>query len=309
MNPFDLPGPEFLLFFIGLSVLAIVALIVTRKVAESSRAPKLDLSDPYVIAYLRGAEPETLRVAAVSLIDRGLLLATGTQLQVAEKASSDAVRRPIEKELLRKFKRADEASSIFDDSRLRATCKPYEQTLKAAGLLPSVAINNARLSRLLIASGVLGGVAIVKVLIALERGRTNVWFLIILTVVAFVIAVKISFPRLTESGKTMIADLQNLYSGLKDRAKFLRPGGATIEPLMLAAVFGVGALSSADFAFAQLLFPRAKATADSAMWNSTTSCGSSCSSSFGDSGSSCSSSSCGSSCGGGCGGGCGGCGG
>ena len=309
MNPFDLPGPEFLLFFIGLSVVAIVALIVTRKIAETSRAPKLDLSDPYVIAYLRGAEPETLRVAAVSLIDRGLLLATGTQLQTAEKASSDAVRRPIEKELLRKFKRADEAKSIFDDSRLRATCKPYEQTLKAAGLLPSEAIAGARWTRLLIACGVLGGVALVKILIALERGRTNVWFLIILTVIAIVAAVKISFPRLTESGKAMIADLQNLYSGLKDRAKFLHSGGATIEPLMLAAVFGVGALASADFAFAQLLFPRAKAAADAAAWNSTTSCGSSCSSSFGSGGTSCSSSSCGSSCGGGCGGGCGGCGG
>jgi hypothetical protein len=107
----------------------------------------------------------------------------------------------------------------------------------------------------------------------------------------------------------MIADLQNLYSGLKDRAGFFRPGGATIEPLMLAAVFGVGALSSADFAFTHVLFPRAKAAADAATWNSTTSCGSSCNSTFGSGGTSCSSSSCGSSCGGGCGGGCGGCGG
>lgn len=297
MNPFDLPGPEFLLFFIGLSALAIVALVVTRKIAERSAAPKLDLSDPYLIAYLRGAEPETLRVAAVSLIDRGLLVATGTQLKTAENASLDAVRQPIEKELLRKFKRADEASAIFEDSRLQATCKPYEQTLKSVGLLPSETIAGARWTRLLIACGVLGGVAIVKILIALERGRTNVWFLIVLTIVAIFVAAKISFPRLTESGKTMIADLQNLYSGLKDRTLFLRSGGATIEPLMLAAVFGVGALESSDFAFTHTLFPRAKAAAQSS---------STCGSSYG---SSCSSSSCGSSCGGGCGGGCGGCGG
>ena len=297
MNPFDLPGPEFLFFFIGLSVLALIALVVTRKVAESSAAPKLDLSDPYLIAYLRGAEPETLRVAAVSLIDRGLLIATGTQLKAAENASADAVRRPIEKELLRRFKRADEATAIFDDSRLKATCKPYEQTLKNAGLLPSESIAGARWARLLIVSAILGGVAIVKILIALERGRTNVWFLIILAVLAIVAAAKLSFPRLTESGKAMIADLQNLYAGLKDRALFLRTGGATIEPLMLAAVFGVGALESADFAFTNILFPRAKTAAQSS-----STCGSSC-------GSSCNSSSCGSSCGGGCGGGCGGCGG
>jgi uncharacterized protein (TIGR04222 family) len=299
MNPFDLPGPQFLVFYLGLSALAIIALVLSRKYAESSRAPKIDLSDPYLIAYLRGAEPETLRVATVSLIDRGLLVATGTQLKTAEKASPDAVRRPIEKELLHRFKRADEATAIFDDSRLRATCHPYEHTLKDAGLLPNVAIQSSRLTRLLIACAIVGGVGVVKLLVAFARGRTNVWILIILMVVALVIAVKISFPRLTESGKAMIADLQNLYSGLKDRAPLLQTGGATIEPMMLAAVFGIGALASTSFAFTHALFPRASKQAQSG-WSS---CGSSC-------GSSCNSSSCGSSCGGGgCGGGCGGCGG
>jgi uncharacterized protein (TIGR04222 family) len=302
MNPFDLPGPQFLVFFIVLSVITLIAIVVTRKFAESAGPAKLDLSDPYLIAYLRGGEPETLRVAAVSLIDRGLLVATGTQLKTADKASPDAVRHPVEKELLRKFKRADEASTIFADSRLEATCKPYEKTLKTAGLLPSESIVGARWTRLLIACALLGGVAVVKILIALERGRTNVWFLVILTAAAIFIAAKISFPRLTESGKAMLGDLQNLYSGLKERASFLRSGGATIEPMMLAAVFGVAALQSSDFAFTHALFPRVKAADSASSWSSTSGCGSSCSGS-----------SCGSSCGGGgcggCGGGCGGCGG
>jgi uncharacterized protein (TIGR04222 family) len=299
MNPFDLTGPQFLVFYLGLSALVIIALVLTRKYTESFRAPKLDLSDPYLIAYLRGSAPEALGVAAVSLIDRGLLVATGTQLKTAEKASPDAVRRPIEKELLHRFKRADEATVIFDDSRLRATCKPFEQTLKNAGLLPNEQIQNSRLTRLLIACVIVGGVGSIKLLVALARGRTNVWFLVILMVVTLVIAFKLSFPRLTESGKAMIADLQNLYSGLKDRALLLPTGGATIEPMMLAAVFGVGALAGPSFAYTHSLFPRAA----NQQAVSSSSCGSSC-------GSSCSSSSCGSSCGGGgCGGGCGGCGG
>jgi uncharacterized protein (TIGR04222 family) len=303
MNPFDLPGPEFLFFYLGLSVLVIIALVLTRRAAESSATPRLDLSDPYLIAYLRGGEPETLRVAVVSLIDRGLLVATGTQLKRAEHASLGSVRRPIETELLRKFGHADEAASIFTDSRLQATCKPYEEALKNAGLLPSESMEHARLARVFVACFVLGGVGIAKLFIALERGRTNVGFLIILIIVAIFFAVKFSFPRLTESGKAMIADLRSLYSGLKDRALFLQPGGATIEPMMLAAVFGVGALEGANFAFTRTLFPRAKTATQSGSCGSsyacsTTSCGTS------------SSSSCGSSCGGGgCGGGCGGCGG
>ena len=301
MNPFDLTGPQFLVFYIGLSALALIAIVLTRKYAESSEAPKLDLSDPYLIAYLRGAEPEALRVATVSLIDRGLLVATGTQLKTADKASADSVRRPIEKELLHRFKRADEATAIYDDARLRATCKPFEQTLKNAGLLPNEQINSSRMTRLLIACAIVGGVGVIKVLVALARGRTNVWFLVILMVAAIVIAIKISFPRLTESGKAMIADLQNLYSGLKDRALSLHTGGATIEPMMLAAVFGVGALAGPSFAFTDSLFPRARKEAASG----SSSCGSSCGSV-----SSCGSSDGGSGCGGGgCGGGCGGCGG
>lgn len=303
MNPFDLTGPQFLVFYIGLSALALIAIVLTRKYAESYGAPKLDLSDPYLIAYLRGAEPEALRVATVSLIDRGLLVATGTQLKTADKASAEAVRRPIEKELLHRFKRADEATAIFDDARLRATCKPFEQTLKNAGLLPNEQIHSSRITRLLIACAIVGGVGVIKVLVALARGRTNVWFLVILMVATIVIAIKISFPRLTESGKALIADLQNLYSGLKDRALFLQTGGASIEPMMLAAVFGVSALAGPSFAYTHSLFPRATANQQQAGWSS--SCGSSCSSV-----SSCGSSDGGSGCGGGgCGGGCGGCGG
>jgi uncharacterized protein (TIGR04222 family) len=211
------------------------------------------------------------------------------------------VRRPIEKELLHRFKRADEATAIFEDARLRATCKPFEQTLKNAGLLPNEQIHSSRMTRLLIACAMLGGAGVIKVLVALSRGRTNIWFLVVLMVVAIVIAIKISFPRLTESGKAMIADLQNLYSGLKDRAPLLQTGGATIEPMMLAAVFGVGALAGPSFAYTHALFPRATANQQT---GSSSSCGSSCNSV------SCGSSDGGSGCGGGgCGGGCGGCGG
>ena len=294
MNPFDLTGPQFLLFYLVLSVLVIIVLVYLRRSAESPATPKLDLSDPYLIAYLRGGEPETLRVATVSLIDRRLLVATGTELKCADNASTASVRRPIEKELMRKFKSANEAALIYEDHGLLATCKPYERTLKQAGLLPTEWMERARMTRVGVACFLLAGIAIAKIFIALERGHTNIWFLVILMGVAIFCVVKFSFPRLTESGKAMVADLRNLYSGLKDRAFFLQPGGATIESMMLAAVFGVGALEGANFAYTRVLFPRAKKESGS--------CGASCGSACG--------SSCGSSCGGGgCGGGCGGCGG
>lgn len=292
MNPFDLSGPQFLLFYFGFSALVIIALVFLRRTAESPATPRIDLSDPYLIAYLRGGESEALRVATVSLIDRKLLVATGKEIKCAANAATASVRRPIEKELLRKFQQSGEATSIFEDYGLLATCKPYELTLKAARLLPDESMERARTTRVGIACFLLFGVAITKILIALERGHTNIWFLVILMGIAIFFAVKFSFPRLTESGKSMLAGLQNLYSGLKERAPLMLTGGATIEPMMLAAVFGIGALEGTNFAFTRVLFPRASKDLSS------TSCSAACGSS------------CGSSCGGGgCGGGCGGCGG
>lgn len=304
MNPFDLPGPQFLLFYLIFAGVVIAGLAFWRRRAElSAGAPRLDLSDPYLIAYLRGGEAEVLRVATVSLIDRGLLVRNGRQLQRAENASPDSVRRPVEQALLKKYARGGEVSWMFEDDGLSTACQAYEATLRQARLLPDEYVNQARLVRLVVACFLLSGVGFTKVLIALDAGRTNVGFLIILTIAAIVVAAAISFPRLTESGKAMIEDVQRLYSGLRDRAPLLSSGGAGIEPMMLAAVFGVGALAGPAFSYAGDLFPRAKRSQSNAC-GTDGGCGSSCSSSSCSSGSSC-----GSSCGGGCGGGCGGCGG
>jgi uncharacterized protein (TIGR04222 family) len=301
MNPFDLPGPQFLLFYTVFAAAVVAGVVFWRRRAElSSSSPRIDLSDPYLIAYLRGGEREVLRVATVTLIDRGLLNRNGSHIWRAENASPDSVRRPVEQALLMKYARGGEVSWMFEDDGLSKACEPYGHTLRRARLLPDESVNQARLVRLVIASFVLTGVGFTKVFIALDAGRTNVGFLIVLIIVSVVIAAAVSFPRLTESGRTTIEDVQSLYSGLRDRSGLLNPGGAGIEPMMLAAVFGVGALAGPGFSFASGLFPDQRKRANGSCGAGDGGCGSS--------GSSCSSS-CGSSCGGGCGGGCGGCGG
>ena len=301
MNPFDLPGPQFLLFYTVFAAAVVAGLVFWRRRAElSSSSPRIDLSDPYLIAYLRGGEREVLRVATVTLIDRGLLVRNGSVIQRAENASPDSVRRPVEQALLKKYARGGEVSWMFEDDGLSTACRSYGDTLRRARLLPDESVNQARLMRLVVASFVLSGVGFTKVFIALDAGRSNVGFLIVLIIVSLVIAAASSFPRLTESGRATIEDVQTLYSDLRDRAGLLNPGGAGIEPMMLAAVFGVGALAGPGFSFANGLFPDQKKRASGSCSSGDGGCGSS--------GSSCSSS-CGSSCGGGCGGGCGGCGG
>lgn len=315
MNPFDLTGPQFLLFYIIFAGLVLSGLAFWRRRAElSPSTPRIDLSDPYLIAFLRGGEKEVLRVATVTLIDRGLLVRDGPQIKRAEDASPDSVRRPIERALLNKYARPGKVSWMFEDDGLSKACEQYAVTLQRARLIPDDYVYRARLVRLIIATFLLTGVGFTKVMIAIEAGRTNVGFLIVLIIASLVIAAAVSFPRLTESGREMIEDVQSLYRGLRNRASSMNAGGASptnaggagVEPMMLAAVFGMGALAGSGSSYAEGLF-RGHDKRRSNSCATDGDCGSSCSSS---SSSSCSasSSSCssGSSCGGG---GCGGCGG
>jgi uncharacterized protein (TIGR04222 family) len=100
MNPFNLPNLEFLLFYLCFSVVIIIAMVLFRILAESGDPPKMDLSDPYLIAYLRGGENESVRVAVISLIDRGILAPDGQKIRRTHNIPNPKDLHPIESEVL-----------------------------------------------------------------------------------------------------------------------------------------------------------------------------------------------------------------
>jgi uncharacterized protein (TIGR04222 family) len=287
-NPFDLPGPDFLVFYAFLGALTIALLWLARRASEAADSPRIDYSDPYLLAYLRGGQSEVIRVVTVSLIDRGLLQSNNDQLVAINPNAVNIARLPIEKALLEHFRFRANASSAFTSPAILSTCQHYKDTLQRLGLLPDESILRARLRRFCIAVIFLTAVAGLKILIALQRGRTNILFLILLAVFFVFIAIRVHNPLRTRRGDALLADLRHLFSSLKARAAMLRPGGETSDAALLMAVFGLDALPAAIFPYAKRFQPISTAS-------STTSCGSTCGSS------------CGSSCGGG--GGCGGCGG
>ncbi len=295
MNPFDLRGPEFLAFYAALSAVVLAWLAMFLRNGEpDGPANGSIVEDPYLIASLRGGKNEVLRVATVSLIDRGLIKVDGKSLETRNEKDIPLVRRPLEKALLNKFLAGNEASSVFDDGGLDTICHTYEDQLTQLGLLPDANTINARTQRRLIAFAILAGVAAIKIWVAIGRGHYNVGFLIVMAIAACLLANAIN-PRLTKKGSALLADLQNLFASLKDRKTNIKPGGATNEVALLAAVFGLSMIPQDVFPYAKTLYPKA---ASGSSWYSCSSyaCGTT--------------SSCGSSCGGGgCGGGCGGCGG
>lgn len=290
MNPLAWPGPQFLAFFAALGAAGLVWLRWRARAEEADGTGGVRLEDPYLIAFLRGGANEAIRIATVSLVDRGLLLADEARLRTRLGFSPRDVRRPLEKALLALYASPRDAADAYADAAVKAGAEALRGELARHGLLPAEETVQARRGRLVALVVLLLVVAGAKLLVALSAGRKNVGFLIVLAIVLPVAARLVHNPGRTRKGDALLADLRTLFAGLKDRAATLAPGGASAEAVLLASVFGVTALPEAGFGYAKKLFPRASAGGGS-------SCGASCGSS------------CGSSCGGGCGGGCGGCGG
>jgi len=297
MSPFDLRGPEFLLFYLILGAIVLAALAFSRRLSEPSGTVKADLSDPYLIACLRGGKNELLRVSTISLIHRGLLQVKGSIVGTASSHTSDSVRNPLERELLAHFERPNEAASVFSEFGFAVRAKEYEHSLETLGLLPNQWVRANRLRFLALALFVLWGVAITKIVVAVSRGRTNIEFLIVLAILFGYVAFRLA-PRVTLRGEAMLDDLRLLFSGLRSRSSATLTAN---DVALLAAVFGVAAIPLVVFPYTRTLYPKAMDAARQP-WggSSTSSCGATCGSS------SCGGGGCG---GGGCGGGCGGCGG
>ena len=294
MNPFDLPGPEFLGFYLILGGVALFSLATLRRRREAALAAPPRLEDPYSVACLRGGVKEALQVALLSLIDRGLLRVqtsdeSGVTLQTTRPDASELARHPLEKEILKACRQPISFESALTDPSSRSVCRKYAEELERMGLLPDDALRRARQQLFLVTAGILGSVAAVKILVALSRGRFNITFLVLAAVAFGWLARLLAHPPQTAQGKRLLTDLKTLFASLKNRASELLPGGGSTELPWLAALFGLEAVPVMAFPWRDQLLPPPKTEASSMESSSGSSCGSSC--------------------GGGCGGGCGGCGG
>ena len=61
MNPFDWPGRQFLPFYLLFAGAVLAYQWWRNQSSESQFAEPYDLGDPYLVAYLRGAEPAVVR--------------------------------------------------------------------------------------------------------------------------------------------------------------------------------------------------------------------------------------------------------
>lgn len=291
MNPFDWTGPWFLLFYLVLGVFSywFVYFYVTYR-ERQQQIPKLKMNDPFQIAFLRGGENEAIRIASLSLIDRGLLRVIDAssktpKLETTHPRDINLGKTRIERALLKLYRVGQESSVAFSDPECKHSCGSYQELLGQHRLVRNAEIIQERAIPIGFLAALLAGVAILKIYIAYERERPNVAFLIILAVIVVYCLVLLIWRHRTGLGDLMLADLKKLFQSLYIRRDSLRPKLQTADATLLAAVFGLSALPGA-FQYARDIFRKASKSSG---------CGSSCGSGG---------------CGGGCGsgGGCGGCG-
>jgi len=301
LNPFDWFGPEFLVFYIVFSAITILIVWTFRRQTEDGEPgqeeelAKQIAKDPYQIAYLRGGRLEVLRVAVVSLLERGLLNADGENLLAQDANGAAKVRRPLDKAILTKFAEAGRGQEVCTDKIVRAEADAVGVPLKKMGLMPDASVCIRRGILLLSAIGLLGLTAVVKIIIALSRGHTNIIFLIILAVVDVVVLLPVIMRPRTTLGSRTYRYLQNFFASLQTRRESFELSCTTSELTFLAAVFGIAALPSAFSGMVKTLKIHPPGQSGAASGG----CGASCGSGGGG---------CGGCGGGGCGGGCGGCG-
>ena len=304
MNPFEFRGPEFLFFYFLLCVTVVLVLTWLRDRREGNNAsPMPRLTNPYTIAFLRAGKNEVLRIATMCLIDRGYLEVTADNKIVRTKNhETQFLTEPLNRKIVEYYGEPAAPNQVFTGMSGDPVFDSYQAELETLDLMPGAQRKEQRFRDCLYGAFLLAAVALMKIVLALTSGRSNVGFLMGLAAIAFVCVVILYKKPRTENGN-------NYLSGLKGLVSYAGPINSTAEMALAAAVFGLRAVPLAYFPNRDNLFGKAAkndggssssgcGSCGSSSTSSDTSCSSSSSSSSSDSGSSC----------GGGGGGCGGCG-
>lgn len=284
-----IPGPQFLILFVAICVAVYVFVTIAIRVGEPGSSGERRLRDPYLIAYLRGDVDESIRVATLALLLRGLLKVNDSKFTTVDPIEIDRAGVPIERTLLTACREGASAAQILSNTAVRTAANEYHSRLIEAGLIPNEAAATLRQRAVLTGIATVVTVAVAKIVVALSTGHTNILFLIILAGAAGVVLYRKLNERLTSRGRDALGELITLFAALKSRRDTLL-ASAIPEAILLAAVFGVYLPPAKACGAWEKMFPPVSRSSSSGVD------GSSFSSGCGSSG-----------CGGG-GGGCGGCG-
>jgi uncharacterized protein (TIGR04222 family) len=263
----DMPGPQFLLFYGLLIALTLtVCWWLLRQSDTTISLPAFQIPsstlDPYEIAYLRGGENEVLRIVLFRLFQQGALYAipeelgwSGDDKDRIERRDSNTSLSTLENDVINCI-HSHTARELFQDKAIQyvveLNCRPYKQRLLDEQLLVGSEAKNRAFNWGSIAATVILGLGGYKLITALAKGHTNVYFLILMCAVAVGVLFGICSSRLTFRGKKYLQNLEAAFGHWKEQAS----QKAESQLLLLVGIFGATVLSGTTYDFFSRMFSR-----------------------------------------------------
>lgn len=208
MNPLNLNGPEFLVFYsiciVIASVLAIVARIVlsSRETHERTEVPKLD---PWQLAYLRGGSHAVAQTAVIDLAAKKLAVGDPKLGRfIANKGNQLTPMDPIPNALYRAMQMGDGLRADRASSTIAYECDKIKQGLEETGVVQSLDQRIANVWPGILAFAAVFFLGLAKLVVGVSRDKP-VGFLVLLLILSVAIAVILNYtPRITRLGKWAI---------------------------------------------------------------------------------------------------------
>lgn len=295
LNPFDLPGPQFLLLYVITLIAAfVIAVTLRRRFLRSEREHHTQTItlDPYEAAYLRGGADLATNTAIATLVQSKVLQVSSAGSTLAVVAGAWPSIHPFEQALYRTVS----SNAARDIKTIRSIANEdaglLAERLETLGLVATDA--QARMAHLIpgfVMAAVLA-FGIIKIGVGISRDRpVGLLFLLCFVVGVIALVFFIAPAHRTRLGDKVLIQLRDENAALESTARTHPQILAAGDVSLAMALFGIEALAFADESWlglrSALAPPRPSSDGSS----------SSCGSSSGG-------------CGGGCGGGgCGGCGG
>ena len=266
VNPFDWSGPWFLLAYLifGALVYYLARELLIRQELRNPHAQLSLADDPYRIAFLRGGALEAVKIAAIVLVDRGLLRADGPLLETASADSLRFASHDIERDVLRLYLgRQGHSKELAAQAEMLPSCRAYQETLTQQELLVGPPLLRRRARITWVAHYLLLTVAAVKAVIAISRQHYNLLFLALLLAIFLLMLRGLRTQATSWSAQRLLTDLRMLFGRLNQRASRLQAGSGSADMALLAAIFGLGALPLSVYAYVAELYPVPRHSSDS----------------------------------------------
>jgi len=265
----NMPGPQFLVLYAVVMAATLSALWWWRRYWEppmdSGLPPIPKDPDPYAMAYLRGQEREVARLAVFRLMQQGYLELTVAESFVRIAKSGDPPGEPpamaMERRVLQYFSNPREPHAILSALRgdVREQCKEYYRQFEPDDLVTTPAMKAAAMTGSLASGAIILGLGGFKLWDAIDEGRRNVGFLVLMMTVATIVLVCLSWHRgATRLGQRYLDEIQRNFAGLTDfDDRSPEHASQTAAAGFLAmGIFGVGVLFGTQYSYFHRLFAK-----------------------------------------------------